>query len=182
MTAKNAVLGPHRGALAGPDIELRPMRWWHLSDVLVIEGASFGAEAWSPETYWSELAERHTRRYLVAHETGASAVIGYVGISVVADQADVQTIAVDPAVRGRGAGRTLLRCGLVEAAAAGARRIHLEVRADNIAAIELYVAEGFRRLGRRKGYYRDSRGGGVDAVMMSRDLVPDQRLHRETAS
>ena len=172
MSAR-AVGNPAGRVAVGPGVELRPMRWWDLDEVLVIERASVGTEAWSPETYWAELAERHTRRYLVAHEVGSVAVIGYVGISAVADEADVQTIASDPAVRGRGVGRTLLRCGLAEAVAAGARRIHLEVRADNNAALGLYAAEGFRRTGRRKSYYRDARGGGVDAVMMSRDLRPD---------
>lgn len=165
-------VGLDTGGLA---IVLRSMRWWDLGEVLAIEQASFAADAWTPETFWAELAERGTRRYLVAESGGPPSVIGYVGVCTVSDHADVQTIAAAPGVRGQGVGRTLLRCALAEAMDAGARRIHLEVRADNAAALGLYAVEGFRRMGRRRGYYRDARGWGVDAVVMSRDLVPTDR-------
>ncbi len=135
------------GAAGGIDIELRPMRWWDLDLVLAIEQASFPFDAWTPETFWSELAERESRRYLVAHAPASGGVLGYVGISAVAGEADVQTIATAPAARGLGVGRVLLRSGLAEAVAAGARWIHLEVRADNVAALALYAAAGWAGAG-----------------------------------
>lgn len=172
-----------------PGLTVRPMRWWDLAHVLAIEKASFVPDAWSAETFWSELAERDTRRYLVAEQAappgampGGRRIVGYVGVAAIADDADVQTIATHPDCRGRGLGRTLLRLGLAEAAAAGARRIHLEVRGDNQAAIGLYTAEGFRRTGRRKGYYLDQSGKSVDAVTMTRDLDAASPRSRKAAA
>jgi ribosomal-protein-alanine N-acetyltransferase len=49
--------------------------------------------------------------------------------------------------------------------AAGDRRLLLEVRTDNAAAIALYVSEGFTTLGVRRRYYEQS---GADAFTMAR--------------
>ncbi len=166
-----------RGVDPGVDIALRPMRWWDLDRVMVIEQASFRFDAWTPETFWSELAERDSRRYLVA-EVASGDLFGYVGISAVAGEADVQTIATSPAARGLGVGRMLLRAGIAEAVAAGARRIHLEVRADNAAALALYATAGFRRVSRRKGYYHDPGGARTDALVMTLDLTATERPPR----
>jgi ribosomal protein S18 acetylase RimI-like enzyme len=53
------------------------------------------------------------------------------------------------------------------AADRGARRVFLEVRADNPIAQHLYTARGFRPVGRRPRYYQPD---GVDAVVMRLDL------------
>ena len=64
--------------------------------------------------------------------------------------------------RGRGIGARLLSATLVQARAIGVRRVDLEVRADNAAAIALYAKAGFSVEGRRpmglfhQGRYYDS--------------------------
>jgi ribosomal-protein-alanine N-acetyltransferase len=149
-------------------LRVRRMRWWDLPAVAEIERRAFPDDAWSLETFWSELAERGTRVYLVAE--GRDGLLGYTGIAGLAGEADLQTIAVDPAARGRGLGRRLLDAITAEAAATGARRMHLEVRADNEPAIALYSSGGYRETGRRRGYYPTSDGPRVDALLMSRRL------------
>ena len=54
---------------------------------------------------------------------------------------------VVPGYRGRGLGRALLGACIAHAWASGLSRIELEVRADNLPAIGLYVAMGFRHEG-----------------------------------
>jgi [ribosomal protein S18]-alanine N-acetyltransferase len=84
----------------------------------------------------------------------------------VLDEAEVHTIAVDPDHRRRGVGGVLL-AGLLEALAAReVATVHLEVRADNDAALALYAAHGFVRVGLRPAYYAD----GTDALLLRRDL------------
>ena len=61
-------------------------------------------------------------------------------------------------------GRKLLRRLITLAAD---RRLLLEVRTDNEAAIALYVSEGFVRLGIRRRYYQPS---GADAYTMARPI------------
>ncbi len=150
---------------------LRPLRWWDLAAVAAVDRACFGRDAWSVETFLSELALRPSRDYAVLLDE-EEAIHGYVGTAVAGSRADLQTIAVAPESQGRGLGRFLLAHARATAAARGARRLELEVRADNASALGLYVAAGFTVDGRRPGYYRDVEPGAprVDAVLMHGDL------------
>jgi ribosomal-protein-alanine N-acetyltransferase len=95
---------------------------------------------------------------------------GFVVVSIVADECEILDLGVLPAARRRGLGRELLRAALDQAARAGARRCHLEVRASNAAAQALYAGCGFVLDGRRRDYYRDGAGGREDALLLSREL------------
>lgn len=139
---------------------LRRMRWWDVAEVAALDRALFGATAWSPETFWSELAAAD--RWFVVLDDGDH-LLGYAGLMVSGAQADVQTIAVAPGAHGRGLGGLLLDALVAEASRRGATSVLLEVAADNAAAIGLYTGRGFERLSVRRGYYgpRDA-----DAVVM----------------
>jgi len=159
---------------AGGTTSSRRMRWWDLDDVMAVEAPSFGPDAWTREAFLSELAERDSRRYVVLQPTDGprAGLVGYVGVVTHGPDADVQTLAVDPARRGEGLGRVLVDVARNQAAAAGARRLGLEVREGNAAAIGLYGAAGFRRQGRRPGYYAPMSPGGprTAALLMQVDL------------
>jgi [ribosomal protein S18]-alanine N-acetyltransferase len=143
-------------------VGLLPMRWWHIPPAMAIERELFGSEAWTEAMFWSELAERDTRYYLVAEVD--EEVLGYAGLcAYTADETYVQTIAVAANAQRRGLGTALLQALLDEANRRGAHRVDLEVRADNDAAQRIYVAHGFAPIGIRPRYYQPS---GVDAVVM----------------
>lgn len=89
---------------------------------------------------------------------------------VIADEAELLTLAVAPAARRRGLGAALVGAFLEQAAARGAATAFLEVAADNAAAIALYSAAGFARAGLRKGYFRHPDGRPIDALVMARAL------------
>jgi ribosomal-protein-alanine N-acetyltransferase len=138
------------------------MRWWDLEQVIAIENEVFGPTAWSPESFWGELA-RADRYYVVATD---GVVQAYGGLWLAAPDADVQTIAVAPGAQGQGLGRRVLDHLLDHARQDGCRRIHLEVRADNHGAIRLYENAGFVRVRVRERYYPDL----SDALVMGLDL------------
>ncbi|MCU1482370.1 MAG: N(6)-L-threonylcarbamoyladenine synthase TsaD [Subtercola sp.] len=96
-----------------------------------------------------------------------------------AADADIQTIAVSPDARGRGLGRRLMQALIAEAARRGARRVFLEVRADNPGAQHLYRTLGFTEIGVRRGYYQPD---DVDAVVMRLDLDASQSSTSASAS
>ncbi len=99
----------------------------------------------------------------------ATADTGFALGRVVADEAELVTIAVDPGARRPGSGHALLAAFEADAKARGAGRAFLEVGADNAPARALYRAAGWTETGRRKGYYtRDT--GSVDAVTMAKTL------------
>jgi len=62
--------------------------------------------------------------------------------------ADVEKVAVAPAVQGRGAGRRLMTALIGAARSAGVEVLTLDLRADNARAVALYESLGFRRYGR----------------------------------
>lgn len=78
--------------------------------------------------------------------------------------------AVAPDRRLGGTGRRLMQAAVDSARARGARRMFLEVRASNAAALALYSAAGFRPEGRRPGYYRTLAGESIDAITLSLGL------------
>ncbi|MEV0153631.1 ribosomal protein S18-alanine N-acetyltransferase [Micromonospora sp. NPDC050686] len=143
-------------------MRLERFRWWHVEQVLPIEADLFGAEQWSAAMFWNELANGHF--YLVATDDGG-AVLGYAGLTVQADEAWVQNIAVRRDAQRRGLGRTLLEALLAEAARRRAPNVLLEVAADNAPAQKLYAAYGFEPIGVRRGYYQPS---NTDALIMRR--------------
>lgn len=148
--------------------QLERMRWWHLDKVVRIELELFGADRWSAEMFWSELAEYPTRHYIVAADA-AGDVVGYAGLCVYGHEGYIQTMAVHPDRQGSGIGGVLLQALLGEADRRGAPSVGLEVRADNAGAQRLYAAYGFEAVGRRRHYYQPS---GTDAVVMLRRNSP----------
>jgi ribosomal-protein-alanine N-acetyltransferase len=139
------------------------MRWWHIAELLPIEDDLFGAERWTAAMFWNELANGH--HYRVVRD--AAGVVGYAGLAVVPpDEAWVQNLGVRRDAHRRGIGTALLRDLLAEAGRQGARRVLLEVAADNAPAQKLYAVHGFEPIGVRRGYYQPS---NTDAVVMLRE-------------
>ena len=95
---------------------------------------------------------------------------GFILIRVVADEAEILTLAVRPEARRQGVGARLVQAAAGRAAGQGAARLFLEVAEDNAAARALYARCGFSEVGRRRGYYPSSGGGRIDALMLARDL------------
>jgi ribosomal-protein-alanine N-acetyltransferase len=135
-----------------------------LPGVLELEHLLFTDDAWSEETYRSELTDPGgTRHYVLAEEDDRLA--GWAGLAAVGGQGDVLTIGVRTELQGRGIGAMLLTALLDEAAVRGCAEVFLDVRADNDRARRLYERFGFRAVGIRKRYYQPS---GVDAIVMVR--------------
>lgn len=92
-------------------------------------------------------------------------------IRVVADEAELLTIATHPDHQRRGLARRLMSLWLRTARTKGADRAFLEVAADNAPARALYDACGFQTCGMRKGYYARSDDTRMDAIVMASDLT-----------
>lgn len=88
----------------------------------------------------------------------------------VLDEAELLTLAVDPDHRRKGLGAALLCDYHHQASQRGTTQSFLEVAADNVAALGLYLAAGYTARGRRPRYYSASGAEAVDAVVMRREL------------
>ncbi len=89
---------------------------------------------------------------------------------VVADQAELLTIAVHPDARRKGYARQLISRFHVHAQERGATESFLDVAADNAPARALYLGEGYKEVGRRSAYYRKPTGQRVDALTFLRQF------------
>lgn len=87
---------------------------------------------------------------------------GFILARSVADEAEILTLAVDPAARRGGIGRALMTRAMRTAGLRGASAMFLEVAEVNAPARALYAACGFAEVGRRARYY----AGGVDALVL----------------
>lgn len=92
---------------------------------------------------------------------------GFVLGRVAADEAEVLTLGVRLDRQRLGLGRRLLEAFCRAARKADARRLYLEVAADNAAAHGLYRRLGFEESGRRKGYYERPGAPAEDAINLS---------------
>jgi [ribosomal protein S18]-alanine N-acetyltransferase len=172
--ARPADVGPADAspADASPDdvgwVRLRRMRQADMPGIMALEQELFPEDAWTPDMFAAEFAQPASRRlYLVAQE--GNALIGYAGMMFTGgSQADVVTLAVNPARWGKGIGTALLTALVDEAEKRGYAEVLLEVREDNPRARQLYLRHGFTEIGIRRGYYQPS---GVNAVVMRKALA-----------
>jgi [ribosomal protein S18]-alanine N-acetyltransferase len=136
-----------------------------LADTVVM--AAIHATGFSPHDAWSRdvfsLQLEMPNVFGLLHPDG-----GVIVARVAADEAEVLTLAVAPAVRGGGIGAALLSEAMTMAAAMGARAVFLEVSVANIAAQRVYTRAGFVQAGLRRHYYSDN----TDALVLRLDLNP----------
>jgi len=142
--------------LAGPD---------DVAGVTTLEREALGSDAWSESLLRQGVSgDIPTTLFLVAH--AEAAVAGYAAVSVVADIAELQRIAVAAPHRRTGVASALLARVDQEATRRHADRLLLEVRDDNTGALAFYARHGFTELDRRVRYYAD----GTTAIVLARTV------------
>lgn len=142
------------------EFAIRKMMEQDIDYVMEVDVASF-SEPWTYEIYIQELKKNNHAHYFVIEGNGA--IIGYVGLWIVEDDAQITNIALLPAYRGYKIGEKLFGFAMSYAMQNGARRLSLEVRVSNIVAQKLYRKFGLVPGGLRKNYYPDN---GEDALVM----------------
>ncbi|WP_240377472.1 ribosomal protein S18-alanine N-acetyltransferase [Bacillus piscicola] len=144
-----------------PDFPIiRFMEETDIDGVLRVEHDAFQMP-WTRYAFENELRHNRFARYLVAE--WEEEIIGYCGVWIVLDEANITNIAVHSRHRGKKAGETLLIHAIDLASVYGVKRMSLEVRVSNTAAQSLYTKLGFQKGGIRKSYYTDN---NEDALVM----------------
>ena len=158
--------------MAAEDLHLREATVEDLEALVRLEAACF-PESWSPSALRAELT-RLEGACFVADDllTAAPQPLAYACFLVVAGEAELLRLAVDPGRRRGGVGRALLQEGLARLGRRGVSLCHLEVGAENHSAIAFYESFGFTLSGRRRGYYRD----GIDALLYRLDPLGEAVL------
>ena len=130
---------------------------------ICIQGHS---KPWSSENFTSSLSTPYFAFAIWQNDVLAGYYIGH----QVLDEITLMDIVVATDYRGQGLAKRLLVHFLAEAEKLGAWQCLLEVRVSNSPAINLYQANGFVEMDRRKDYYpsedTDSRTTKEDAIIM----------------
>jgi [ribosomal protein S18]-alanine N-acetyltransferase len=131
--------------------------------IAAIHGVSF-QRGWGEDEIYGLLIEKN----VVAHRAiSGRKVIGFILSRLAAGEAEILSVAIAPAWRGRKFAGPLLDLHLRRLAGLGTRTVFLEVGEQNAPATRLYRRAGFREVGKRQGYYR----GGATALVMRRDIA-----------
>ena len=133
----------------------------HAQAVARIESEAI-PDPWSLESIRRLIETDYAVGRVCVDESGQ--VLGYYSYYAIADEADVNNIAVAPACRRQGIGASLMRDLCRTAQARGLRSAILEVRVSNAPAIALYRKFGFEQVGIRKKYYDNTE----DALLLRR--------------
>lgn len=91
---------------------------------------------------------------------------GFLFFQLAASEIEILDIGILTNCRGQGGASRLLAELINYAKKNNVQEIHLEVRSQNAAALNLYCQNGFLKTGLRKGYYSD----GDDAVLMKCEI------------
>jgi ribosomal-protein-alanine N-acetyltransferase len=131
-----------------------------------LHGASFN-RGWGEQ----EFEQLLTDRSVIADRMAAGRkTIGFILSRRAADEAEILSVAIAPAARGRGHSRTLLDLHMRRLAGLGVRALFLEVEDGNAPARALYARAGFHEVGRRPGYYAKGANAPAPALVLRRDF------------
>ena len=111
----------------------------------------------------------HSGYLCCVDETEEGGIRGYAILMPAVDEAELLNIGVAAAQQRKGLGRTMLAEMLNVARGRNMKRVFLEVRSSNVAAIALYRSAGFSEAGLRRGYYQGA-NGSEDAIVMACEL------------
>ncbi|HEY3233381.1 MAG TPA: ribosomal protein S18-alanine N-acetyltransferase [Polyangiaceae bacterium] len=113
----------------------------------------------------AELAKGYASILVAREESASPEPLGFALAWTAADELHVIQLLTHPAYRRKGVGRGLMNALLECGRRRQARRILLEVRRSNRAAIALYQSLGFRSFGVRRRYYADTDEDAVEMVL-----------------
>lgn len=146
-------------------ITYREMSTFDVPALVGIEKEVFPESPWSAAQFREELSGvPRSRKYLVAHENGK--IVGYAGIALAGDVADIHNIAVIPSHRKRGIASHLLDELEAWALDKGVAALMLEIREGNKEDQPLYEKRGYNVISRRDNYYAT----GIHALIMRKEV------------
>lgn len=142
-----------------------PMTASDLDAVLALEQSAY-AHPWQRSHFTDCLDAGYPAQLLLAGDT----LLGYFVAMKGVEEVHLLNIAVAPTYQRQGWARVLLDALALWARGQGAHWLWLEARAGNRRAIQVYQAQGFQQVGRRKQYYPAEHGQREDALVMSLKL------------
>lgn len=162
--------GPKISGAKNRGITVRRMRASDVDRVMAVSAETHQAPRWGREAWERALQpDAQPRRIALVAEGGeAGSLAGFAVASVMAPEAELESIVTASAQQRTGVGRELFKALKHELRHQEVRKIILEVRAGNAAAASFYRFLGFVEEGRRPSYYATP---VEDAVLMRLRII-----------
>lgn len=139
------------------------------TEISALHGSLF-SPPWSEDSVRALLDHPAATAFVAVTGGAPKHCIGFVMAQLAADEAEILSIGVAKDWQRKGIGKRLIEGVARAVQRAEAKKLFLEVAADNDAALELYRAAGFLGTGLRRGYYARPGGQAVDAVTFALKL------------
>ena len=110
---------------------------------------------WNYNIFKSELENPNSKYFMCKLN---NEIVGFAGVLIVLDEADITNIVIKKDFRNKGIGTSLLNYLIEFCKSQNLTKINLEVSSKNDIAINLYKKFGFKQVGNRKNYYKNSDG------------------------
>ncbi len=147
------------------EMRIREMENSDIEAVMEVDKKTFNSP-WTEEIFNYEINENKFAHYFIV-ETNKT-IVGYVGLWIVYEDAQITNIAILKDYRGFKIGKNLFGYALQHSKNQGAERLSLEVRISNEVAQNMYQKFGLVPGGIRKKYYTDD---NEDALVMWVNLI-----------
>ena len=159
------------GVLGRPEIVIRTAILEDAAMIAAIHGEAF-ARGWSDGEIEALMRQDNVTALAGEYRNafGHRSAAGFVLFRSAADEAEILTVAVNPASRRRGVGRALMEEAIRRLYTERIGSLFLEVDSGNAAAIALYEGLDFVPVGERSGYYSQGPAAARGALVMRRDI------------
>lgn len=180
MQAETSVLSFQ---IAHENYVLRPMLEKDIAGALIIE-QTVQDYPWTRGNFKDSLRSAYPS-WVIEHQAthdvgtdkdGDNRIVGFAIQMLAPDVAHVLLIAVEPSMQGEGLGTLLLKTLEKNALAHGLDKQILEVRHSNDQAQSFYLRHRYAVIGKRKGYYREVGGASEDAIVLEKQLSPEDAV------
>ena len=112
---------------------------------------------WKVNTLKEELLSNYSY-FITIKLSKTNEILGFAGFKKTLDTADIMNIVVRKDFRNKKIGKKLLTSLIKKAKEQDIKTIFLEVNSKNLPALKLYENIGFKKIGIRKNYYKNSDG------------------------
>lgn len=157
------------------EFDLRKATQDDVSQLVAVERRAHSGSApetafWTEQNFESELDKPYSQVLLMTDEETDEVVAGFIVFWLMLDECQILNVAVDPEHRRKGFAKEMVRKAIDMAVRQNMKKVFLNVRKSNRAAIELYQKQQLTVVGVRKRFYSD----GEDAYEMAIDLTAER--------
>jgi len=146
-----------------PIIKLENFHIKYIEQIYTLSHNYFNRDSWSKSSFLDEIENEHSTIYVAIFKGN---VIGFIAVSFCFDL-NINLMAIEKDFRHKNIGTLLIKNLLYNSKKLNCSKIMLEVRQNNVPAINFYTKMGFHIVGRRKNFYTCPND---DAILMDFDV------------